>query len=195
MNTTSPGILLRVVLGGWVVVGALLTGCGLPKIEPARPDTTRYYVLAGTTGLQFEGTGVHVKPVRVPAYLQSRLLAVRLADQEVHYAEAAQWAEPLDAGITQLLRAKVKPPAGGGDVTVQVLVQQCEGAVGNGGGVFFAATFEVGTSEKDSVPVRHAFTAQPRPWDGKDYSGLAAGLRDAVSELADAISAALSAKK
>ncbi len=192
MNTPSRRILTGVVLGGWAVIGALLAGCGLPAIEPARPDTTRYYVLAGTAGLQFESTGVHVKPVRVPAYLQSRLMAVRLAENEIRYAETAQWAEPLDAAITQLLRAKLKPRAGAADATVQVLVQQCEGA---SNGVLFAASFEISPEGKDAVAVRHEFAAKSRAWDGKDYAKLAAGLREAVGEFAEAISAALPEKK
>lgn len=174
----------------------LLSGCSLPTIEPARADTVRYYVLAGTAGLQFEAGGVHVRPVRVPAYLQSRLLAVRLAENEVRYAADAHWAEPLEAALTQLLRAKVKAPVGGaGEITVQVLVQQCEGAVGSDNGVRFAATFEISTGEKNATTTRHEFTAAPRAWDGKNYAVLAAGLRAAAGELADTISAAFSEKK
>lgn len=195
MNLNPRMILTGVLLLGGGVLGGLLAGCGLPAIEPARADTMRYYVLSGTTGLQFEANGVHVRPVRVPAYLQSRLLAVRLAENEVRYAAEAQWAEPLDAALTQLLRASVKTRAGGGDVTVQVLVQQCEGAIGAGAGVRFAATFEITTGDKDAVPARHEFTAAPRAWDGKDYAQLAAGLRAAAGELAEAISAALPPKK
>ena len=192
MNTPNRRILTGVVLGGWAVLGAFLAGCGLPAIEPARPDATRYYVLAGTAGLQFESAGVRVKPVRVPTYLQSRLMAVRLGSNEVRYAAEAHWAEPLDAALTQLLRAQVKPRTGAADATVQVLVQQCEGATN---GVLFAATFEISTEGKDAVPARHEFTAKPRAWDGKDYAKLAAGLREAAGELAEVISAALPEKK
>ena len=195
MNLNPRMILSEVLLGGCVVLGGLLTGCGLPAIEPARADTMRYYVLSGTTGLQFEANGVHVRPVRVPAYLQSRMLAVRLAENEVRYASDAQWAEPLDAALTQWLRANVKGQAGGGEVTVQVLVQQCEGVIGTGAGLRFVATFEINTGAKDSAPARHVFTASPRAWDGKDYAQLAAGLRAAAGELAEAISAALPPKK
>jgi len=78
---------------------------------------------------------------------------------------------------------------------VQVLVQQCEGAVGADTGVRFAATFEIITGGKDAATTRHEFTAAPRAWDGKNYAQLAAGLRAAAGELADAISAALAEKK
>lgn len=195
MNPTRRLVSRKIFLAGLAVVCSLLSGCSLPTIEPARTDTVRYYVLAGTAGLQFEATGVHVRPVRVPAYLQSRLLAVRLTENEVRYAADAHWAEPLDAALTQLLRAKVKAPVGASDVTVQVLVQQCEGAVGADNGVRFAATFEISTGAKNAATTRHEFTAAPRAWDGKNYADLAAGLRAAAGELADAISVVLTEKK
>ena len=176
-------------------VSVMLTAaCSLPAIEPAREDTARYFVLAGTTGLQFGNTGIRVLPVRVPTYLQGRPIALRVAENEVRYSSDARWAEPLDVAITQLLRARLNQDSAGRDCTVQVLVQQCEATSGANGAVVFSAVFEITAGDKGAVPETHVFKAKPRSWSGEDYALLAVELRGAVNELSEAILAVLPGK-
>ncbi len=194
MNHQSLGIFRATALGLLGATAALLASCSLPAIEPARADATRYYLLGGAAGLQFAPTGINLVPVRVSPYLQSRLMAVRVGPNEVRFAAESHWAEPLDTAITQLLRARLAKDAAGRDCTVQVLVQQCEGATGADNNVRFAAIFEITAGGTAAKAERHEFTAKPRKWDGKDYGQLAVQLREAVGELGESILAALPGK-
>ena len=194
MNHQRLGILRVTALGLLGACASLLLSCSLPTLEPARADTVRYYVLGGTAGLQFGSAGINVMPVRIPVYLQSRLMALRVAENEVRYAAEAHWAEPLDIAITQQLRARMAKESAGRDCTVQVLVQQCEGAPGSGNNVLLTALFEITAGDKNAKSERHEFRAKPRKWDGKDYSQLALQLREAVNELGDAVVSMLPGK-
>jgi uncharacterized lipoprotein YmbA len=120
-------------------------------------------------------------------------MAVRVAEHEVVYLEDVRWAEPLDEAVTQLLRARLA--AVGGGATVTVTVARCELVRSEGNSVQLAATYAIARAGADPAAVeRGAFTATPRPWDGKDYSGVVALLHDAIAELGDALAAAVEKK-
>ncbi len=169
-----------------------LAGCNLP-IEPAKPDAVRYFLLSGTPGVSAPA-GLEVRPVQLPAYLQSRLMVVRLSDHEIRYAEEAHWAEALEAGLTARLRGRLQPPGAAGAAAgyaVRVRLQQCEGlAAGGADSVRLAATFEIIAAGDETVVARQEFTAKPRDWDGRDFGQLARRLGEAADELAESIAAA-----
>lgn len=183
------------------VLCLLSAGCSLPE---AKPDLTRYYVLptpAETAPATAPALRVGLFPVQLPDYLHPRSMVVRQSASEVRYEDGERWAEPLDVGLTRVLRAKLAASAQvvaypfrldesrGCDVRVQVLA--CEGTAD--GGVNFAATFEI-FAPGGGAGTPHAFTAGPAKWDGKDYARLAELLGADAAQLADAIAAALPAK-
>lgn len=167
-----------------------LAGCSLP-IEPARPDTTRRFTLSGpSTGVP--AGGLKLQPVRLAGHLQTRELAVRVAENEVVYLEDARWAESPADGITALLRARLAGAAAAGIVSVQV--QRCEPVRTADNRVELNATYTfqpAGGGEARSG----VFAATPRAWDGKDYNALVGLLRDEINELGDAIVATVTEKK
>jgi len=177
---------------GSVVGCLLLSSCNL--LPQPQADTVRHFTLSGPAGAAPVENATQVRPVQVAGHLHGRVMAVRIAENEVTYLEDVQWAEPLDAAITQSLRARLGSVAGGGTVTVQV--QRCELVRFEGNGVQLAATYSIVPANGDkAAPQRGAFAATPRTWDGKDYGALVGLLRDAVGELGDAIAAALPEKK
>jgi uncharacterized lipoprotein YmbA len=117
-------------------------------------------------------------------------MAVRVSENEVVYLDDVRWAEPLDEAITQLLRNRLRSVGGAAVVTVQV--QRCELNRAEGNAVQLAATY---TINAPGQPARSgSFAATPRPWNGKDHGALVGLLREAVTELAEAVATAAGGK-
>lgn len=183
----------------------LLAGCNI--LPEAVPDNTRHYILQNPPMASVgsgEATVPHVRlglrSVEVPAYLREKAMAVRTGENELRFAADARWAEPLEAGITRVLREQLSAgahvvgyPFPGQlerqfDVTVRVL-----SAEGTSDGVRFVAVYELlRVGDRPEVAVRREFrwSGRTRTWDG-DYGRLAADMSDAVAELAREIVAAL----
>jgi uncharacterized protein len=73
-------------------------------------DPTRYYVLSSISPAPGDpmpaavsSAGVGVGPVLVPGYLNRMQIVTRNADDEVEISTYHRWAEPLEAGISQVL--------------------------------------------------------------------------------------------
>ena len=170
----------------------MLSACNL--LPQPQADTVRHFTLSGPAAAVPVADATQVRPVQVAGHLHGRAMAVRVAENELVYLEDVHWAEPLDAAITQMLRNRLGPVAGGATVTVQV--SRCELVRSEGNSFQLAATYAIVPANGDkAAPQRGVFTATPRTWDGKDYGALVGQLRDAVSELGDAIAAALPEKK
>ncbi len=168
----------------------LLAGCNLPQPEA---DTSRHFTLSGPAAAVAVAEGTMVRPVQLAAHLQRRTMAVRVAENEVTYLEDVRWAEPLDEGVTQILRARLGGVASGCSISVQV--QRCELVRFEGNQVQLTATYEITPPGGDpSRAKRGAFAATPRVWDGKDYGALVGLIRQAVGELGDALVTALPEK-
>lgn len=168
----------------------LLYACNLPQPQA---DTVRNFTLSAPAAVAPVAGATQVRPVQVAGHLRGRPMAVRVAANEVVYLEDVRWAEPLDEAVTQLLRARLGSVGGGATVAVTVARAELDRAAGNS--VQLAATWTITRAGGDpAAPERGAFTATPRPWDGKDYSGVVALLHDAAAELADAIAAAVEKK-
>ncbi len=185
----SPGFLSTVLL--------LLGGCSLP-IEPAKPDTTRYYVLGGSPAEHgaTSGTVIGLKRVEAAAYLRGRQLAVRAGDNELKFLDDARWAEPLEAAAARVLRERLAlrvtvlpypfPAEVKRSYDLSFHFLQCEGATAAGGQVLVTAAVEITGVGPDTPPTaHHVISAQPVPWDGKDYAKLARLLGEAIGEIAD----------
>ncbi len=159
----------------------LLAACNLPSPQA---DTVRNFTLSVPVTAALDGATV--RPVQLAGHLRGRPMAVRVAANEVIYLEDVRWAEPLDEAVTQLLRARLGAAGAGRTVTVQVA--RCELVRSEGNSVQLAATWTI--TAPDGTAHRGAFTASPRTWDGRDYGALVGQIRDAVTELGDALAAA-----
>jgi len=180
-----------------------LGGCAfLPK---AVVDPTRYYLLAATT----QGGGVAVvgsptvvlKTVELASYLKVRPLLVRKGGYEIEFKEYARWGEPLEQGITRVVREELA--AGGVGVVavgraagpeaayeLSVRVLACEGAAD--GAVNFRAIWRVEKAEGlKPVLASGDFRSNDLPWDGKSEASLAGQLSRAVVGLAVEVGTAL----
>jgi uncharacterized lipoprotein YmbA len=177
-----------------------LTACSLPQ---AQPDLTRYFLLNEVTHEAAVGEVVGEPPrivlrqVIVPEYLRGRIMQVRVADNELRYIDVARWAEPLEAGLTRVLRedlaqrpARVRVVARVADeheFDVAVNLRRCEGVLPSGV-ARLAARIEIFSTGLDpELVAQEDFTFDVPGWDGVDYGDLAKKLSEAADALAERI--------
>ena len=199
----------RLGAASWLLACCLsfsLTGCSIP-LPQAQPDLTRYFVLGQEAGPAGATTAENLPVVRlmavdVPAYLGDKPLAVRRGGNEIHYLDAARWAEPLDQGLERTLRLGLGATpgltvrsrydtTGRWDYDLKIRVTACEGS--EDGHVLFSADWVLDPAPNSSLPRKAgAFTGQHLSWDGKSPALLVAALSQGVSQLCDTLAAALS---
>jgi len=189
-----PGLLLPVL---WLLAGA---GCNV--IPPSTPDATRYYVLttAAAKPAMVSPADPHwrvaLRPVDVPSFLRGKAMQVRLAGNEIHFAEEARWAESLEAGLSRVLRESlegrgagihvVSSPGEEHDFEIAVRLLRCEGDR-EAKVARFTAVVEIYLPGAGSERrARDTFTMEVPGWDGS-YGQLALKLSEAVDGLADRI--------
>ena len=180
------------------VLLAIGSGCSLPQ---AQPDLTRFFLLNEVThkGDVAEVVGepprIVLRPVIVPEYLRGKIMQVRIADNELRFIDQARWAEPLEAGLTRVLRedlaqrpARVRVVARGGDehdFEVAVNLRRCEGVM-PAGVARLAARIEIFSSGLDPrLVAQEDFSFDVPGWDGSDYGQLAKKLSEAADAMAE----------
>jgi uncharacterized lipoprotein YmbA len=185
-----------------------LAACSLPQ---AQPDLTRYFLLnevtheASVAEVVGEPPRIVLRTVIVPEYLRGKIMQVRVADNEVRYIDEARWAEPLEAGLTRVLRedlaqrpSRVRVVARGGDeheYDVAVNLRRCEG-VSPAGLARLAARIEIfSEGVNPELVAQEDFTVDVPNWDGNDYGLLAKKLSEAADALAERIVTLLPATK
>lgn len=192
-----------------LTIGLLLSSCSLPLPE-AVSDQTRFYLLTPVAGSSEAAPAVaaarrvFVRAVFVPEFLRGKIMPVRVAGNEVKYIDTARWAEPLEPGLTRVLREDLARRSGAvqvvgsageaRDYNVIVRLQQCEGVLPDGV-ARLAAHVEIFSAEMDPTPVAtDDFTIDVPGWNGADYGQLAAKLSEAAAALSDRIAELLPAK-
>jgi uncharacterized lipoprotein YmbA len=193
-----------------VFASGALSGCALWQ---PHADPTRFYVLTVPSAPPERAADgesnrwkVGLRPVEVPAYLRSRAMVVRTGTHEIHFAEFDRWAEPLDQGISRVLKESLSSARNvesvalnsHGDDTldyeVAIRVLACEGVrvENETSAIRFAVTWEARSVEKNSTEIRRGvFTADPVAWNGKDYGQLAERLSEAIAGASQAVAADL----
>ena len=193
-----------------VLTSCVLSGCSF--LQPAA-DPTRFYVLTVPSALSNRAGGgeskqwkVGLGPVEVPAYLQGKAMVVRSGANEIHFADFDRWAEPLDQGISRVIKETLSGAPNVATVTlnshgdatldyeVALRVLGCEGlrVEKRAGTIQFAVAWEVrSVGNKSTLTKRGMFTADPVGWDGKDYGQLAQRLSAAVAGVSQAVAADL----
>jgi len=194
----NPRHLFTILLG--MIATVTLSGCAF--LQP-QPDPTRFYVLTGPHALttnategQIERWRLGLRLAEAPAYLQTKFMVVRTGTNEIHFAEFDRWAEPLDAGISRVMKETLSSASNVASVTanshgedtldyeIMVRVLACEGvrAENGNGSIRFTMLWETWSRGTNSTLLkRGAFTASPGSWDGKDYGALALALSEAIS--------------
>ncbi len=206
-SSAKPGrsVLWRLLCG--LAAAAAVASCTLPQPQP---DLTRYYVLtpvpshpeskvAGTA----EGPRVYLRPVGVPEFLRGRVMAVTLGRNEIRYVDAARWAEPIDAGLTRVLREDlarrsgvqaVLRPTDDHEYEIVLQVRQCDGVLA-AHAARLAARIEILSAGLEPKPVAEdEFQVDIAGWDGRDFDQLAGKLSEAVARLSDRLAALLPRK-
>ena len=195
MSLTRSFIWLLSILA----IGAL-SGCSL--LQP-HDDPTRFYVLTVPSAPseraaqgKFKRWKVGLRPVEVPGYLQSKSMVVRSGTNEIHFADFDRWAEPLDQGISRVMKEtlgsarnveSVALNSHGEDsldyeVTIQILACHGMRAATGQSSIRFATTWEVRAAGTNLPTIKHGgFTAVAADWDGENYSELATQLSAAVA--------------
>ena len=197
---TSLAQVLTVLTGvSLAAFAGLAAGCSLPA---AQADATRYYVLtAAATPPLAAPAGPHwrvaLRPVDVPSYLRGKAMEVRVAGNEIQYAEDARWAESLESGIGRVLHeslegrgeiAHVVTSAGEDhDFDISVWVLRCEGDRTTGVARFTAVVEIYAAGPGAARRARDTFTVEVPGWDKQDYGQLAQKLSEAVDGLGDRI--------
>ena len=193
-----------------VFTACALSGCSIlqPGVDPTRfyvltvPSAPLERVVAGG----YQQWKVGMRPVEVPAYLQSKTMVVRSGTNEIYFADFNRWAEPLDQGISRVIKETLSGAPNVETVTlnshgdntldyeVAIRLLACEGLrVKKGAGTIrFAMTWEIRSIRNNSMPThRGVFTAVPVVWDGKDYGQLAQRLGEAIAGASRAVGADL----
>jgi uncharacterized protein len=200
-----PFVLLHCAL-----VSCALGGCSL--IQP-HADPTRFYVLTAKSDPSeraaegdFKRWKVGLRPLEVPAYLRSKTIVIRTGTNEIHFAEFDRWAEPLDQGISRVMKETLSAARNvesvalnlhaddSLDYDVAIRILACEGMrVENGNSsIRFAMEWEVRPVVSSSKAIkRGGFTADVAHWDGKDYGQLARRLSEAIAGAGKALAADL----
>jgi hypothetical protein len=96
-----------------IVICVLASGCSV--LAPV-PDRSRFFTLSAMpeaqvqrTNEQREGSGATrgivygLGPIKLPAYLDRREVALRVSPAELTYSQTDRWAEPLTANVTAVL--------------------------------------------------------------------------------------------
>lgn len=209
MNDTHSLRILAVLAGVGLLGG--LAACNVA--QPAQDDPTKYYVLSDIpvpAAQVTSGARIGLSTVRLEGYLKRREMVVRSGGNEVEFRDYRRWAEPLDAGITRVVQARLLgspkvaqvfaepfPLDQERDYDVSIEVRSCEGTVGRSGsyGASFSATVEVSTAGPNPhVISRKLFAAPDAPWDGRDFDRLASLLTADVSALGQEVLADIPAR-
>lgn len=192
------------------VAGLLaLAGCTMSSLLPeAQADPTRFFVLstatpAGTAERMDHAPVVRMRPIDVAGYLQTRPMIVRRGENELEFREYARWGEPIEQGITRVLREALlargakevvvmsgRTSAADADYELSVRVLAAEGLAD--GGVNFRAAWELtplGDGQRGEPGGN--FQAGGLSWSGRDEAMLAAALSQAVNALAGEIVGAM----
>lgn len=196
------------------LLGLLVAGCNV--LPSPQADPTRYYVLGGpaeAVPAVSSGDGAKLRvglhTIDVATYLRSPEMVVRSGGNEVELKDYARWAEPLQAGITRILRTELAAAPKVARVDVQpfpldatrnlevtVSVLRCEGGAGGGEGrtARFEALVTITTGNSPTqLLARKTFAAPNAAWNGSDYGQLAALLTDDVVALGKDIAATIDA--
>ncbi|MDB6126129.1 MAG: hypothetical protein JWM35_25 [Verrucomicrobia bacterium] len=195
-NTSASRSFIAHIL--FVTVAFVIAGCSLPQ---AQPDLTRYFVLTIPTTKPAAAEGAHVRvalrAIQLPSYLRSKAMQVRVAANEITYADESRWAEGLEAGISRVLReslegrgqiAHVVASLGEDhDFEILVTVIRCEGDRETGV-ARFTAMVEIFTPGPDGVRrARETYTTEIPGWDRQGYGQLAQKLSEAIDGFGDRV--------
>ena len=190
----SPCVFLLPLL--WVLA---VTGCNI--IPASQPDTTRYYVLTTTPAKTAAAAPaahwrVSLRPIEIPSFLRGKAMQVRQGGNEIHYAEEARWAEPLEAGLSRVLRESlegrgeiahvVASPGEDHDFEIAVRLLRCEGDRDAKVARLVAVVEIFPPGAGSERRARDVYTLEVPGWDGS-YGQLALKLSEAVDGLADRI--------
>jgi uncharacterized lipoprotein YmbA len=169
-----------------------------------QPDLTRYYVL--TTNAAANGKSASPAPlspalllrtVDVPSFLRGKIMQVRVGENELKFNELARWAEPLESGVTRVLREDLEQGASPvrvvsrgdepHDYEVAVRLLKFEG-LAPAGVARLSARIEIFSAGLDRKRVvEDVFTTEIAHWRRDDYGDLAEKLSEATAKLADRI--------
>ena len=179
----------------------LLAGCNI--LPEAQPDPTRFYVLPETMADLANPAGVTLGLLapELPAYLtNSRAMAVASSDSQITYRDFDRWAEPLDQGISRVLRTALASQPGirralptpftaedVRDYDLRVRVHHCEGL--DSGGIRFVLSYEI-VQLDGTLVAASTYRAPLGDWSG-DPGDLARRLAAAVTAAATTIAADL----
>jgi len=199
-----PGRPILLLLG--IIAAAFLGGCGL--LRP-HDDPTRFYVLTVPPAAtersevgELKQLRIGLKPVEMPAYLRSKSMVVRTGTNEIHFAEFDRWAEPLEQGISRVMKENLSSAPNVESVTlnsrgddtltceVAIRILTCEGVRAENGAssIRFAATWEIRpTGTNSAATTRGGFIAEAVAWDGKTYTQLAERLSEAITGASTAL--------
>jgi uncharacterized protein len=170
-------------------------------------DPTRYYVLSSTSPAPGDpmpaavsSAGVGVGPVLVPGYLNRMQIVTRNADDEVEISTYHRWAEPLEAGISQVLANDLAMQIGSEriavfpwrgrinqtlDYQVAVVVLRFEGSPGRQ--VTLDARWRLVGRDGKELALKRTTINEPVTQDG--YQSLVLGMNRVLRTLAHEIAA------
>ncbi len=131
---------------------------------------------------------IGLRTIEMPAYLQTKLMVIRTGADEIQFAEFNRWAEPLEEGISRVMKETIVSAGNVDsvaldthgddalDFAVRIQVLACEGVrePSGRGSAHFSMSWEIQpTGTNEMTFKRGVFTSMPVAWDGKDFGQLA----------------------
>jgi uncharacterized protein len=199
---------LRPHLSLFLTLMLALGGSGCFGLRPAR-DTTRHLLLSApvTDAPPSSAEGrtnlvVGLAPVRLPAYLETPWVALRVNDNEIRYSTVQRWGERLDQGVRRVLGVQLGRQLAPGRVETRawapdqvsleltVILQHCESATD--GRVVVEGEWRIGrpSAAETRQGGAHRVELQGPPPE-QDAAGAAAALSRALAEFATQIAATI----
>lgn len=204
-NPFSPLCLTLALASAAVLLGGCFSAGDMFKPEK---DHTRFYVLSSATrAAPAPAAGapvVQLHEAEVARYLRDRSMVVRRGDNQIEFREYSRWGEPIELGLTRVLREELiargafggvvspglRAAAAAPELELRVRVLAAEG--GEGGAVVFRAAWELATTAvKREIVARGDFQPAGLRWDGKNEAQIAARISEAIAGLAAEVSAAV----
>ena len=187
----------RAFLTGLCLV--ILAGCGISK-------PSRFYILTPVEGtpattVATPGPAVGIGPITFPVYLDRPEIVHRSSDNQVHYAGADRWAEPLKATFKRTLaenlsvllpteRVIIHPWPRDSEIDFQLILHVTRFDADASGTVILATNWEIVRAE-DRIVVTRQKAVYNEAVGSMAYPAIVAAQSRAVESLGRDISAAI----
>ena len=181
----------------------LLSNAGCFSLGQGDAQPTLYYTLEPVDASPLQGNGsenpviVGLERIEVPSYLDRREIVVRTGDNELRYTERHLWAERPSDSLQRLLSMDIErqasvamevhglpwPDHSHPEWVIHLNIESFEGQESPGTELLLEASWTVQSTQDGSIAKQGHYAASNLDWTKGDYSSLARGLSQGLTDL------------